>query len=111
MTGVTSLGPLLQIFFTDYLVAQRRLSPQTIASYRDTFRLLLKFIHRTTGIEPAGLSIPDVSVDRILLFLDSLEKDRKNSVDSRNLRLTAIHSFYRIVSVRHPAPLVFASRL
>lgn len=111
MTAPASLGPLLQIFFTDYLVAQRRLSPQTIASYRDTFRLLLQFIHRKTGIEPARLSIPDMSVDRILLFLDSLEKDRKNSVTSRNLRLTAIHSFFRMVALRDPASVGIATRV
>jgi integrase/recombinase XerD len=52
----TLVGPLLQIFFTDHLTGQRRLSPQTVASYRDTFRLLLQFVHRTTGIEPASLA-------------------------------------------------------
>ena len=52
MTPSTLVGPLLQFFFTDYLIAQRRVSPQTIASYRDTFRLLLQFVDRETGIEP-----------------------------------------------------------
>jgi site-specific recombinase XerD len=111
MTATASLGPLLQIFFTDYLVGQKRLSPQTIASYRDTFRLLLQFIHRKTRIEPASLSIPDLSVDRILLFLDNLEKERKNSVSSRNLRLTAIHSFSRMVALRDPASVGIATRV
>ena len=111
MTAPASLGPLLQIFFTDYLVAQRRLSQQTIAIYRDAFRLLLQFIHRKTGIEPTRLSIPDVSVDRILLFLDSLENDRKNSVASRNLRLTAIHSFFRMVALRDPTSVGIATRV
>jgi site-specific recombinase XerD len=111
MTATASLGPLLQIFFTDYLVAQRRLSPQTIASYRDTFRLLLQFIHRNTGIEPVSLSIPDLSVDRILMFLNNLDKERKNSVSSRDLRLTAIHSFYRMVALRDPASVGIATRV
>jgi integrase/recombinase XerD len=111
MTATASLGPLLQIFFTEYLVAQRRLSPQTIASYRDTFRLLLRFIHRKNGIEPASLSIPDLNADRILLFLDSLEKERRNSVASRNLRLTAIHSFFRMVALRDPASVGTATRV
>jgi len=111
MTGVTSLGPFLQIFFTDYLIGQRRLSQQTIASYRDTFRLLLQFIHQKTGIEPASLSISDLSVDRILMFLDNLEKERKNSVSSRNLRLTAIHSFFRMVALRDPASVGIATRV
>ena len=54
MTHPTLVGPLLQFFFTDYLIAQRRVSPQTIASYRDTFRLLLQFVARETGIGPTG---------------------------------------------------------
>ena len=58
MTASTRVGPLLQIFFTDHLVAQRRLSLQTVASYRDTFRLLLQFVHRESGIEPAVLADP-----------------------------------------------------
>jgi integrase/recombinase XerD len=111
MTAPASLGPLLQIFFTDYLVAQRRLSPQTIASYRDTFRLLLQFIYRKTGTAPASLSIPDLGVDRILLFLDSLERERKNSAASRNLRLTAIHAFFRLVALRDPASVGIATRV
>ncbi len=55
MTAPTLVGPLLQIFFTDHLIAQRRFSLQTVASYRDTFRLLLQFVHRETGTEPAVL--------------------------------------------------------
>ena len=82
------VGPLLQIFFTDHLVAQRRLSLQTVASYRDTFRLLLQFVHRETGIEPVALKIPGLDAEIILRFLDALEKDRGNTVVSRNLRLT-----------------------
>src|SRR5207302_509128 len=82
----TSLvGPLLQYFFTDYLVAQRRVSPQTIASYRDTFRLLLRFVHRKTGIEPASLPISALDAESIIAFLEGLEKERSNAVNSRNL--------------------------
>ena len=103
MTASTLVGPLLQIFFTDHLVAQRRLSLQTVASYRDTFRLLLQFVHRETGIEPAVLTVPALDAEIILRFLDALEKDRGNSVASRNLRLTAIRSFYRMVALRDPA--------
>ena len=102
MTASTRVGPLLQIFFTDHLVAQRRLSLQTVASYRDTFRLLLQFVHRETGIEPAALEIPELDAEIILRFLDALEKDRGNTVVSRNLRLTAIRSFYRMVALRDP---------
>src|SRR5260370_17014932 len=90
----TLVGPLLQLFFTDHLIAQRRLSLQTVASYRDTFRLLLQFVHRETGIEPVALKIRGLDAEIILRFLDTLEKDRANTVVSRNLRLTPIPPFY-----------------
>jgi integrase/recombinase XerD len=111
MTEPALVGPHLQRFFTDHLVAQRRLSPQTIASYRDTFRLLLQFVHRETGVEPASLSIPELNADRILDFLDSLEKERNNTIASRNLRLTAIRSFYRMVALRDSESVGVATRV
>jgi len=111
MTTSTLVGPLLQNFFTDHLMAQRHLSLQTVASYRDTFRLLLQFIHRKTGIEPAALRVPDLDGEIILSCLDGLEKDRSNSIVSRNLRLTAIRSFYRMVALRDPASVGIATRV
>jgi integrase/recombinase XerD len=111
VTAPTLVGHLLQIFFTDHLVAQRRLSLQTVASYRDTFRLLLQFVHRETGIEPAVLSVSGLDAEIILRFLDALEKDRGNAVASRNLRLTAIRSFYRLVALRDPASVGVATRV
>lgn len=107
----TLVGPLLQRFFTDYLTGQRRLSPQTIASYRDTFRLLLQFVHRVTGIEPASLPLSALDADRVLGFLDGLEQVRHNTITSRNLRLTAIRSFYRMVALRDPASVGIATRV
>ena len=111
MTTSTLVGPLLQLFFTDYLVAQKRLSPQTIASYRDTFRLLLQFVHRETGVEPVALPIASLDAVRILAFLDGLEKDRHNTIASRNLRLTAIRSFFRMIALREPAIVGLATRI
>src|SRR5215471_5164146 len=111
MTSSGLVGFLLQIFFTDYLVAQKRASLETIASYRDTFRLLLRFVHRETSIEPAQLTIPELHADIILRFLDSLERDRGNSIVSRNLRLTAIRSFYRMVALRDPTSVGVAMRV
>lgn len=111
MTTHTLVGPLLQIFFTDHLIAQRRLSPQTISSYRDTFRLLLQFVHREIGIEPASLPISALDADTILAFLNGLEKERSNAVNSRNLRLTAIRSFYRMVALRDPPSVGIATRV
>jgi integrase/recombinase XerD len=111
MTTPTLAGPLLQAFFTDYLMTQKRLSLQTIASYRDIFRLLLQFVHRETGVEPVALPIASLDADRILTFLDCLEKDRHNAIASRNLRLTAIRSFFRMVALREPALVGLASRV
>jgi len=111
MTPPTLVGPLLQFFFTDYLITQRRVSPQTIASYRDTFRLLLQFVDRETGIGPTALPVASLDAENILRFLDSLEKNRGNSVVSRNLRLTAIRSFYRMVAFRDPASAGIATHV
>jgi site-specific recombinase XerD len=111
MTHSSLAGPLLQSFFTDYLIAQRRVSPQTVASYRDTFRLLLQFVHRETGIGPATLPLAKLDAGIILRFLDGLEKNRGNSVVSRNLRLTAIRSFYRMVALHDPTNVGVATHV
>ena len=110
MIAPTLVAPLLQFFFTDYLIKQRRVSLQTVASYRDTFRLLLHFIKRETGVGPASLHIEQLDARAVLRFLDGLEKDRGNSVVSRNLRLTAIRSFYRMVALHDPASTGVAAR-
>lgn len=111
MSQPVLLGPLLQLFFTDHLVAQKRLSEQTVASYRDTFRLLLRFVHSETGVGPASLAIPALDAPSILRFLDNIEKERSNAVVSRNLRLTAIRTFFRFVALRDPASVGVASRV
>ncbi len=104
-------GPLLQRYFTNYLIAQRRLSPQTLASYRDTFRLLLQFVQSELKIEPSQLAIEQLDAEIILLFLDSLEQRRKNSIVSRNLRLTAIRSFFRMAALHDPECVGTATRV
>lgn len=103
MSGHTSLAPLLERFFTDRLLHQRQVSPHTIASYRDTFRLLLKYAHARLHTPPARLSVEAVDAPLIGAFLDHLEKTRGVSVRSRNLRLTAIHSFFRYAAFETPA--------
>jgi integrase/recombinase XerD len=80
------IAPHVQAFFTEYLVQQRRLSPQTILSCRDTFRLWLTFLHHHTGVEPAALRMADVDAPVVLCFLDYLEQERRNSVRSRHIR-------------------------
>ena len=105
------LGPLLQNFFVDYLRTQKQASSQTIASYRDTFRLLLEFVRDKHGIEPSAACVVDLDVPRILSFLDHLEQTRHNSIHSRNLRLTAIRSFFRVVTLHDPTSVNQAARV
>jgi integrase/recombinase XerD len=99
---MTALAPVLQAFFTDRLITQRNSSPQTIAAYRDTFRLLLRFAHEQTGRRPYQLDLDDLGAPLIGAFLTHLEQDRGNSPRTRNARLAAIHSFYRFAALEHP---------
>ena len=99
---MTLVAPTLQAFFTDRLTRQLQASPQTIASYRDTLRLLLCFSHDTTGKEPSRLDWEDLDEALISRFLDHLETDRGNSPKTRNLRLTAIRSLFKYAALRHP---------
>ena len=99
---MTALAPTLQAFFTDRLINQRDASPHTIAAYRDTLRLLLTFIQRQTGKQPAALDIEDLDAMRITAFLDYLERERRNGPRTLNARLAAIHSLFRFAAARHP---------
>jgi site-specific recombinase XerD len=101
--NTTSLAPLLERFFTHRLMQQRQASPHTISSYRDTFRLLLTFAHERLRTPPARLAFDQLDAPLIVAFLDHLEKHRSLSVRSRNLRLTAIHSFFRYAAFEMPA--------
>ena len=100
---MTPLAPLLERFFTQRLLQQRRASPNTIAAYRDTFRLLLKFAKNTLGKAPAQITLADLGADVVVHFLTHLEKDRDNTIRSRNARLAAIHSFFRYLAFEEPA--------
>jgi site-specific recombinase XerD len=95
-----SFASLVQQFFTEYLVSQRALSPRTIASYRDALMLFLDFAHKRLGKQPTALVLADIEPDLILAFLDYLEKERHNTVRSRNLRLTALRAFLRFAARR-----------
>src|SRR5439155_8796904 len=105
------IAPHLQAFFAHYLCQQKRLSPHTIVSCRDTFRLLLTFVRDQTGIEPSALRIADLDAPTVLRFLDYLEEQRGNSVRSRNIRLAAIRSFFRLVALRDPDSLGIVTRV
>lgn len=102
---------LLQDFFLRRLIQERGASTHTIASYRDTFELLLRYVEQRTGKTPTGLTLEDLDAPTILSFLDYLETERRNSPRTRNLRLTAVRSFMRYVSVRDPASLPVARRV
>jgi integrase/recombinase XerD len=95
MNVISTLPTLVQAFFMDRLMEQRQASPHTVASYRDTFRLLLQYAQQRLGKAPSNLTVPDLDTPLLAAFLGHLERDRKNSARSRNVRLAAIHSFFR----------------
>ena len=99
---MTALAPVLQAYFTQRLITQRSSSSETIAAYRDAFRLLLRFAEEQTGKQPFELDIDDLDAPLIGSFLKHLEDDRGNSPRTRNARLGAIHSFYRFAALEHP---------
>jgi site-specific recombinase XerD len=99
---MTLLAPTLQAFFTERMITQQAVSPRTIAAYRDTFRLLLSFVHQSTGRQPSDLDLAEIDAPTIGAFLEHLETDRGNSPRTRNARLAAIHSLCRYAALRHP---------
>jgi integrase/recombinase XerD len=99
---MSPLAPTLQAFFTDRLIAQRHASGHTIAAYRDTLRLLLGYAATRTGRPPSRLDLADLKAPLIAGFLDHLERERGNSVRTRNARLAAIHSLFRFAALAHP---------
>lgn len=99
---MTLITATIQAFFTDRLAGQLQASPRTIASYRDTLRLLLHYIHQQTGKPPSALDWDDLNEELIAGFLQHLETVRGNVPKTRNLRLTAIRSLFTFASLRHP---------
>jgi len=102
MTTPNELPRLIESFFCTRLVAQRNVSGHTISSYRDTFRLLLVFAERETRRAPERLTLVDLTADLIGRFLDMTERERRNGPRTRNLRLTALRSFYRHALIECP---------
>ena len=102
MNPMPSFPALLQRFFTERLMRQRQASPHTIGSYRDTFRLLLRFAQARLGKPPTQLAFEQIDAPLIAAFLDDIEKARGISARSRNLRLTAIRSFFRYAAFEAP---------
>ena len=102
MNTPTSLAPLLERFFTQRLMQQRQASSHTIRSYRDTFRQFLIFAQQRLHQPPSRLNVEQLDAPLIAAFLDELETHRGLSIRSRNLRLTAIHSFFRYAAFELP---------
>lgn len=100
---MTPLAPLLEAFFTDRLRRQKSASPNTVAAYRDAFRLLLGFAQERLGTAASNLTLREIDAPLIGAFLDHLETARRNSARTRNARLAALRSFFRFLAVREPA--------
>ena len=101
----------VQRFFTERLATQLRASHNTVASYRDTFRLLLKYASDNLGRSPVDLQVADLSADLVGRFLSFLETERGNSARSRNVRLAAIRSFFKYVAINEPQLLHHCQRI
>jgi site-specific recombinase XerD len=99
---MSALAPTLQAFFTERLVRQRQASPHTVAAYRDTLRLLVRFAAGRQGVEPSRLDLAQLDASLISAFLDHREHDHRNSIRTRNARLAAIRSLFRFAALRHP---------
>jgi len=106
----STLASTLHGFFTDYLPRQRALSPHTLHSYRDSLKLLLQFVAGKKG-DPSQITLEDLTVERVTTFLQYLETGRRNQSSTRNVRLSAIHSFFRYVGAHCPEQLAQVQRI
>ncbi len=111
LAAAVGFPALLQDFFCQRLLTQRNVTAQTIASYRDSFRLLLRYAQAQLHRPPTALTLADLDAPLILGFLDYLEKDRGNGVRTRNLRLVAIRSFLHYATYRDPTALPTIQRV
>jgi integrase/recombinase XerD len=112
MTKVANtLAPALQGFFTKYLPESRGLSRHTLLSYRDTLVLLLRFVAGLRNTTPVTLELDAISPEAVLAFLNHLEEERHNKTSSRNVRLAAIHAFFRYITINMPESIDQAQRI
>ena len=111
MTSAADFARLLAAFFTDRLQQQRRASPHTVVSYRDTFRLLVRYALRELHKAPADLALADLDTEFLGGFLNHLEIERGNDARTRNARLVAIRSFFGYVAVQEPRYAALAQRV
>ena len=110
MTAATpnDLARALRAFFADHLPRVRGTSPHTIRSYRDSLVLLLRFVATRTQRSVIRLDLDDLGPQSVLAFLQHLELERHNSVATRNVRLAAVHAFFRYCAMEYPARLASA---
>jgi site-specific recombinase XerD len=106
----SSLAAALRAFLTDYLPRQRALSSHTLYSYRDSLKLLLQFVAGKKS-DPGQLTMEHLTYERVMAFLQHLETRRNNQVSTRNVRLSAIRSFFRFVGIHYPEHLILAQRI
>ena len=100
--SASNLAGHLQRFFTDRLMGQLGASPHTVASYRDAFRLLLKYASQHHRRQVSDLKVEDLDAKLVSSFLNHLEQERRNTIRSRNTRLSAIHAFFGHVCLHEP---------
>lgn len=105
------LAALLQGFFAERLLKQRRASPHTVTAYRNAFRLLLRYAAEELRKTPSNLTLEDLDAAFLGRFLDHLERERGNSARTRNARLAALHAFYRYVSFTEPSHALLCQRV
>jgi site-specific recombinase XerD len=111
MNAPESIAGLLQAFFTERLMHERDVSPHTVAAYRDTFRLLLRFVQQRLYKPPSALTLADLDAPLIAAFLEHLERNRGNKARTRNARLAAIHSFFRYLALQEPMHAALIQRV
>lgn len=109
--STSTFATLLHGFFTGRLLRQMRASSNTVAGYRDTFRLLLRHAAGALGKEPSELTLEDLDPPLVLDFLDRLETERRNTPRTRNNRLAAIRSFFRYIAMSEPAHVLHCQRI
>ena len=111
MKTSSNFPSLLEAFFLQRLLGERQASPHTVASYRDTFRLLLRFAQQRLNKAPSSLDLEDLNAPFLGEFLNHLEKERGNTARSRNVRLAAIHSFFRYIAYQEPQHSALIQRI
>lgn len=106
-----TLARIAQAFFREYLPELRGVSPNTVLSYRDTLVLLLRFVAKSQSVDVVSLELENITPEAVLAFLNYLEQERHNKTSSRNVRLAAIHAFFRYVAIHAPERIEQAQRI